>query len=1029
MKIMLKQVCALMLTSLMLIATCGLYDVNAEDAVDPYSYIFGKNYDISQGSGLYIGDGDMVCGGITGKYIGFKNVNFDRKPYELIVYLATGQFGQAELRLDSATGKTIATLTPKIGAWDVSEPITLGITDEIIGKHDLYFVWTAGPCNFDKMIFNTREKLNLVSEYAVYNENPLYTDIDGHIYENDIETCLALGLIESPQSDSYKPEMPVTRGEFAASLAAILGKNSGEEVSFSDVSFSDENYDAICAVAEAGLLRGVSETEFGINRFSTVKDALVAVLRLLGYEELAEARGGYPMGYLTVAQNLKLTNGLNTSDTLRKGNLARVLVNTINAEYIRATGVKIEQSESKEVESVAYEGAVGILYETQGIYKKTAVVEANNVTSIYDPAGGTGTNTIFADGKRYNATGTLGCSYLGLLCDYYYKEDGSLVAIVPNRNVKEVVLRDVLFTSLDKSGISYYETDDSTRTKTLKCDAKTLYIYNEKAVDREITEIVTNLKNFNGKIRWIDNNDDSVADFVMVNECENIVINSVSKNHIVGTKNGVAFSESFDDSAVVVFSKDGKEVSMDKIELGSVCMLYVSDNQSGEKFVRIDTYTSSVEGMVSEIDSGDVTINGVVYETHIDIKVGDNGIFYLNANNEIVNFKTSVGADKQVGLFLGFDEDQSFVSSFEVNIAIKVATKDGLKSISCADRVEIDGVKCTNTSDVMSRFTGLSEKKPILYRLDNNGKMTILDTLNEVTSGENDVLRQIGARVDTVYYRTKQRCFTKDGYLRYPVSETAVLMSYPNTDVDEYCTVGDFHSAMKEAQCIDAEFYSTTGSEKISDVVLWVNRFEGTIDGYGWDNPSVMVDSTFLCVDSNGNETMGIKAYQGKREVKLYIDAKSFEGNVKTRYDSSPIRDAVCSLKMGDLIQYMNNGNGETTGIKLIYSADANKNSAGVPCHLYNSESNYGAWTGGDDLYNINMLGTIDTMEDKITKVNLVNSDTSYVLISADVPVVEFNRSKGEIVRGISAASLQDGDYVVINVFDSGVSQVFRFVD
>lgn len=1028
MKKITKKLFALFFTLIMSISGCCLSAFGATGGVDPYSYIYGKNHDISYGSNLHIGEGEMVCGGNVGMHIGFKNVNFDRKPYELIVYLATAQFGQAELRLDSPTGKCIATLTPEIGEWNVSKPIAMGISDEIIGMHDLYFVWTAGPCNFDKMIFNTREKLSNISEYAKYDGDSLYSDIDGHIYENDIETCLALNLIAQPKGDSFKPEKPITRGVFAQSLSAIIDKYTGKEVNFSDVEFSDENYDAVCAVVEAGLLRGISESEFGINSFMTVGDALVASLRLLGYEKHAEVNGGYPYGYLALAQKLKLTNGLNTADTLRNGNLARVIVNTINANYINENSYTVEESNGQEIISTGFEEISGILYRTKGIYKNTAVVEANNVTSVYDPSNGTGTNAIVVGGKRYTAFGTLGCSYVGVLCDYYYKDDGKLVAIVPNRNVNQTKLSGELNTSIAQNGISYYKTKDSNRATTLKCDAKTLFIYNGKAADREITVIMKNPTNFDGEIRWIDNNMDNVADVVVVDEAENLVLTSFSDKHIAGTQNGVTFQRNFGNATVVMY-KDGLEVSSDKVELNSVCMFYESANRSGDKFVRISTYTKSVEGTVDEINDDGVIINGVTYKTYINISVGDIGTFYLNGKDEIVNYRGLVGGDKEAGLFIEFDENDGELSAFELQVTLKLATKAGVVSIPCDTKVEIDGVKCTENNDVITRFNGITKNMPILYKLNKEGKISVIDTLNEVNLGANDVLKQIGGRASNVYYRTPQRCFTKDGYLRHPVAEKAVLMCYGATDDETLYSVGDFHSSIYDTQCINAEFYSTTGSAKIADIVLWVNRFADTLSGNMWGVNTLMVENTSYCVDANGDDTMGIEGTSGKKKIKAYLSAKAFESNTKTTTDSSPLKDAVLSLKKGDLIQYMTNNQNEVISIQLVYSDDKKVNDKGLNCELYYSGGDVKAWTGGDNLYNINMLGTVDSCEDGITKINMVNGEAAYVLISADVPVIEYNRTTGDVIKGLSGASLQSGDYVVINIFEARVSQVFRFVD
>lgn len=1029
MKQITKNIGALFLAALMLSLTLfGSFAAYAADGKDPYDYLYGKNYDISKGSGLYIGEGNMVCGGNTGKYIGFKDVNFDRKPYEVVVWLATGQFGQAELRLDSAEGKAIATLTPVIGAWNESAEIAVGLTDEIRGKHDVYFVWTAGPCNFDKMIFNTRETVSAVSEYAEYNEAASYADIAGHTYENDIETTLALGLQSHPTGDSFKPEKPVTRGEFAKVLSNIINQDGGSGVEFEDLEITDENYSAICAVVNNGILKGISETEFGVNSFLTVTDALVASLRILGYEQKAIAKGGYPGGYLSVAAGLKLTNGLDTQDTLRNGNLARVVVNLINADYMSETGYLFDLTTPNggSLKKVGYEAVAGILSKTKGIYKNTGVVEANSVTSIYSHDGGTDGNAVIIDDVRYSAGVTAACSLIGMLCDYYYTEDNTLVAIVPNRRFEQVVIHhDQTITELSQYQISYYETEESTRLRNLKCDAATLFIYNGKAADTEISKIMTNLDAFSGQVRWLDNDADGTAEVVMIDEYENLVISGVSEEHISGTLGSATITRRFGD-AVVVFRKDGEETSIDKIAAGSVCMLYVSQNSTGEKYVRVDTYTKSVEGQVTmaDLENGAV-IDGVTYQTLIDLTAGSVGTFYLNGNDEIVRFSTSVGNGKQVGLFLECDKKKSSKRTLQV----KIATREGVKLYPCASKVWVDGVRCETYDEAAAHFIDSDTRVPILYKLNNDGEISMMDTLKDGNGGENDVLRYIGAQ-SSVYYREQQHGFTYNGYLMHPVADDAVLMTFGNTEDDSSCTVADFYETIRNLQCINARFYTTRdGDSKVANIIVWPNKFNNSVDGNQWDYKTVMVKNTFTAVDAEGNETMGIAGYEGKLSVKLTMNASAFESNVKTSSDSTSLADTVRSLKKGDLIQYQKNGSDEVIGVKLLYSGGAQKNSAGISTALYQAGTNNKAWDGGDNLYNINMLGTIGKMDDSFYRIELVNGSYEYLQIDVTAPVLEYDCLTGEISRESGASSLAEGDLVVINMNEALVSQVFKFTN
>ena len=86
-----------------------------------------------------------------------------------------------------------------------------------------------------------------------------------------------MGITESAEIS----DAPVTRGEFAAWVAAMSGMNSGVlpyATRFSDVSSSNKYARAVAVVSALGCMNGVSETEFGVSKEITYFDAQVTLV-------------------------------------------------------------------------------------------------------------------------------------------------------------------------------------------------------------------------------------------------------------------------------------------------------------------------------------------------------------------------------------------------------------------------------------------------------------------------------------------------------------------------------------------------------------------------------------------------------------------------------------------------------------------------------------------------------------------------------------------------------------------------------
>ncbi|SET22251.1 S-layer homology domain-containing protein [Natronincola peptidivorans] len=138
---------------------------------------------------------------------------------------------------------------------------------------------------------------------------PAMRDISGHWAEKDILFLASLEAL-APHNSNFGPSLPMSRGEFARALAVIMGLEKEEEqparrrtvqlqeptTLFVDVPTENPNQKYIEAVFEKGIMKGVGEDHFMPNQSITKAEATVAIIKALGFEDLAPIQQ-YAMGY------------------------------------------------------------------------------------------------------------------------------------------------------------------------------------------------------------------------------------------------------------------------------------------------------------------------------------------------------------------------------------------------------------------------------------------------------------------------------------------------------------------------------------------------------------------------------------------------------------------------------------------------------------------------------------------------------------------------------------------------------------
>lgn len=164
-------------------------------------------------------------------------------------------------------------------------------------------------------------------------------DVVGTPVEEAVVRLASLGVLEGYPDGTFRPNLNITRAEYAAVVyrAKRLTQISGNTV-FGDVPASHWASGYIKAAEQDGLIKGKGLVQ-GVNTFDpeasiSYEEAVTLVVRALGYEALAQSSGGFPSGYLLVATQKGLLQGI-TGNLSMPASRALVAQLTFNALEIQ----------------------------------------------------------------------------------------------------------------------------------------------------------------------------------------------------------------------------------------------------------------------------------------------------------------------------------------------------------------------------------------------------------------------------------------------------------------------------------------------------------------------------------------------------------------------------------------------------------------------------------------------------------------------------------------------------------------------
>ena len=173
-----------------------------------------------------------------------------------------------------------------------------------------------------------------------------YDDVTGTSYAEAVDRLSLLGILEGYPDGTFKPDGQITRAEFAAvairakGLKATAEAAQGLPTGFTDVPGTFWASGVVGTAGKLGIVNGVGNGLFAPQAPVKYEEAITMLVRALGYEPSAQAKGGYPYGYLIVANEVGLLDAVKGTQgaPATRGQVAQMTDNALETEMMIQVG-------------------------------------------------------------------------------------------------------------------------------------------------------------------------------------------------------------------------------------------------------------------------------------------------------------------------------------------------------------------------------------------------------------------------------------------------------------------------------------------------------------------------------------------------------------------------------------------------------------------------------------------------------------------------------------------------------------------
>ncbi len=577
-----------------------------------------------------------------------------------------------------------------------------------------------------------------------------YPDVDTAAdYAGAVELLSALKVLQGDENGNFNPDNTITRAEFAAVVCRARGLEGGAASAKGATMFNDVAADHwasgyINLASQQGIVNGKGNGIFDPEGNVTYAEAVKMLVVAIGYEPMAATKGGYPAGYLSVANSTKMTAGVaGASDAAALRSTVAML--TANALEIPVMDQTAYGSETKYEPLDEYDNYTSLLT-NMDVYKATGVINDVNLldgefsialTQESDDYAFGWANSYTIDLSKVPATFDIGTSNVAAFAnesvDVYVQKQGrtdyvALIAVPSGVgetltiNATDLESTKATITAgedAEPATLEYYETIDADKTTKIYVAPNPVVLVNNVPTSALAGQnLATKLDGYDAEIKFIENNDDKYFDYISITIYEHAIVEEVSAEKgkiecLDGNK--VSYEIDDDDILVNIYNAEGAEIELADIQAGDVLAMVVGEltpesykpvaaKGFTEKIIIYDLGQSTVTGTLNQANEkeGYVYIDGVQYEYNDvfvsekdykdlfkdgEAKLGTEGVFYLGITGKIIGFEGVAGSTGNYAFILQGAES---TSTWDKCYELKLLLADGsIVKYPVADDVEV----------------------------------------------------------------------------------------------------------------------------------------------------------------------------------------------------------------------------------------------------------------------------------------------------------------------------------------------------
>ena len=745
------------------------------------------------------------------------------------------------------------------------------------------------------------------------------------VYDDALFDITSLGIFVPGEDGGFSENMPLTRAEFATAILRVIGYSETEADSvaalYADVKKDDWYYNCVQAVSQLGLMTGDGEGNFYPQNHVTLREAVKTCVVVLGYGIEAEKQGGWPGGYLAVGTRLRLLDGMNSGDVFLRKDLAVLLYNVIDTQVLSKSYGREEYF--KDGNTYRY-----MLMNIRGenIFNVKGVVTATPYSYTKFPIDNLGNDEVVIDNIRYNIGKTDACKYLGMQVEVYARETaGGIMRLLSVRPTAKNVITTVELNDVVNCGTDEAIYNQGGKNKTVKFEDFPCVLYNGTPIEFDPAEVL-NLSA--GTVTFIDNDQNSRAEYIFIEAYENMLVQRVAEKVIVPyngfTVNGkktLFIDAENENKKYLFFNSDGESVDFSAIEAGNLLSVYCDKEET-----RIKVYISNqtAQGVLTTVSDDDITVNEKVYKIYSDTvfsgaELGDYVTVYLDhlgkaayvkytaaeknyawvlksGLERLSNARVKLLIGKQVSFTADVDaEDADNISS----VPVLICENQTIQVFDINKRVKINGENVPSKEAVGL----LSNPCAILYSLNSEGLVREIEILDCYG----------GSDTETLKYNVYDKTFGgKTNITPFALDENTKVICVPTNDV----TSDDDYLVRTR---VDLEGSNTDGY---------------TVMGYDYNNDTkkagLLVVKRNMSADYTGTAKIKSSAACMVKKIRAICnDTEDFyritliEGGQEVTYDTVKLtaeNTVIGRLREGDLISYYMNDSDLIENVLLIRS-------------------------------------------------------------------------------------------------------------